>query len=112
MKKVVAFLQHGAWQGIGALIGLASLIVTIILTIYIFDFTRNQETAHLEVSGQISPLDDSGKWVINLSISNSGPAEAQGLVITTMSKTRDISIDQTIKHFKGVNIDPYGSHYF
>ncbi len=47
----------------GSLVSIASLIVTIFLTVYIFNYPRSQETAKLEISMTMSQI-GTDTWVV------------------------------------------------
>jgi hypothetical protein len=47
MRKFQSFLALPIWDGVGAITGILSLIVTIILTFYIFHLSSQQPIAHM-----------------------------------------------------------------
>lgn len=76
-------LLTSVWQTIGSphvsnLLSLATLVVTIYLTLYIFNYTKQQEIATVETSVTIVPTkyDNNGQyWDVNIDLHNSGPAD-------------------------------------
>jgi hypothetical protein len=94
-ERIVEFLSYGMWQGVGAVISLFSLIVTVILTLYIYDLTRNNESANVlleeyfarfQVAGQVAGNYKEGDLVgYKFVISNDGPAVAEDLILVVRS---------------------------
>lgn len=85
-QRINSFFSHPAWQSAGAIIGLLSLIVTIYLTIYIFNLGQEQTQAHINYvvagGGFSQPIDaDMVVYDHKLMFSNSGPSTANGVVI-------------------------------
>jgi hypothetical protein len=81
------------WQALGSthfanFISLATLGVTVYLTLYVFEYTQKQEESKVEISIDVSPkfnlpnaIDYSGitrnEWNINVNMHNFGPSDIQ-----------------------------------
>jgi hypothetical protein len=85
---VDSFFSHPSWQAVGAIISLLSLIVTIILTFYIFQLTNQQETANVTYDvSRYETASPSGSRLISriYFVSNNGPAVAQDVNVLMIS---------------------------
>ncbi|NNJ13771.1 hypothetical protein EKD04_025950 [Chloroflexales bacterium ZM16-3] len=75
-EHILYFLSHPAWQGISAIFGLISLLVSVILTVYIFNITQEAEVANIDV--KIYEVDSTIQTIVKtVSFTNSGPAVAK-----------------------------------
>jgi hypothetical protein len=93
-QRINAFFSHPAWQSAGAIIGLLSLVVTIILTIYVFNLGRDQGTAHID--GTFTPnaipddlrmdkIDPNTRSTQVISLRNNGPSMGEAITISIVS---------------------------
>src|SRR5689334_22739575 len=83
-QRLNTFFSHPAWQSAGAIIGLLSLIVTIILTIYVFNLSQNQQTSHISTIFYTIPGDEEFYWRVYMHVQNSGPAKIEALDVSTI----------------------------
>lgn len=93
-EGTLAFLSHGSWQGIGAILGFLSLIVTIVLTIYVFNLGKYQQTAHLSPDLSFFPGGKENYWRGIISITNDGPITSNGLILQVSNLGQSAKIDK------------------
>ncbi|MBK9927107.1 MAG: hypothetical protein IPP66_17700 [Anaerolineales bacterium] len=116
-KDSIAKISKNLWKGFGSshfgnLIGLASLVVTIYLTLFIFDYTNSQELSSVRVSIDVVPtrISDFGqRWNVTVSLQNSGPADIEeSNFFITLQKSPQINlVEFGYKDFVGIVNDPY-----
>lgn len=71
------------WRALGSshlrnMLALLTLIVTVYLTVYIFEYTKRQEESRVEVVFHVVPTASTAEgreWDVNISLHNSGPAD-------------------------------------
>ncbi len=93
-EKTLAFLSHSAWQGIGAILGLMSLIVTIFLAFYIYDLTNESQLANMYAAtyaGSLNTPDGSAGILQYVSINNLGPSTGQSVRVVI---NYDLPVDE------------------
>lgn len=90
-KRLLLFLSHSAWQGIGSLIGLLSLIVSVILSIYIFRLTERQQYANIRKIVGIEKILSNNITEVGVEIQNRGPQSAENVFI------RIVNLDSHVK---------------
>lgn len=98
-QKLIEFFSHPVWQSIGAILGILSLVVTVVLTVSIYQLAREQdafirEQERQEEMGELDYLirevapseETSTKYISHwrIAIINTGPATA-----------RDVAVDLT-----------------
>src|SRR4051812_32215635 len=78
MGRLKTFLSAGSWQGIGAICGILSLIVATVLTVYIFQITKEQGNANviaLPYAGRLNiGTGEADTIIYSLNVFNIGPA--------------------------------------
>jgi hypothetical protein len=80
LKILISLLSHSAWQGLSAVFGLLSLIVSIFLAIYIFRITNEQQIARIQLQVTYR-ITSPGQYRGDVTIYNRGPAIAQDVTI-------------------------------
>ena len=115
-KDYPAKLSRKIWKGFGSshfgnFIGLASLVVTIYLTLFIFKYTNSQELSSVDVSIDIVPTSISEfgqRWNVTVSLRNFGPADlAESNFFITLQKSSKINlVEFGYKDFVGIVNDP------
>lgn len=77
-QRIHAILSDSAWQGIGPIISLVTLGVTIFLTYHVFHLTSEQQKAHFSSIQQHGGLTATGLFRGNLlTITNYGPSAGE-----------------------------------
>jgi hypothetical protein len=65
-------------------VSIFSLIITIVLTILIFNWTTKRETAQLEMLGSVDYDEAADLWNLRIFLLNDGPAQAQDIGISIL----------------------------
>src|SRR5258706_11319416 len=79
--RFLGLFSHGSWQAIGAIIGLLSLIASVLITFYVLQLTRERETANFETSYEITGAPDSNITYAHFRIINSGPSTGEAVQV-------------------------------
>ena len=82
--KTLHWLSQPWWEGIGTLVSILTLAVTVVLTMYVARWTESQNSARLFIhSPKWTVSTDQRRWQVEIVIDNDGPITASDLTIGT-----------------------------